>query len=188
MGEHTGTHVDAPLHLAEGLHSTADLPLRQMIGPIRVIDVAGACKHDSDYAATVADLQRHEQLHGRVPVGAAVLIRTGWDGKWSNPRGYLGTSDDDRTDDVRFPGLSQALTRELALRRVDLVGIDGPGIDPGSVRDQPAERALAEANIPALVNLDGLSALPAIGATMIALPMKLAGGASGPVRVVAIVP
>jgi kynurenine formamidase len=56
------------------------------------------------------------------------------------------------------------------------------------VRDQPAERALAEANIPALVNLEGLSVLPPIGATMIALPMKLAGGASGPVRVVAIVP
>jgi kynurenine formamidase len=188
MGEHTGTHVDSPLHLAEGLHSTADLPLRQLIGPIRVVDVSGPCKHDSDYSATVADLARHEQLHGRVPVGAAVLFRIGWDTKWSNPRSYLGTNDDDRLDDLHFPGLSAALTHELVLRRVDLVGIDGPAIDPGVVRDQPAERALAEANIPALVNLDGLAGLPAIGATMIALPIKLTGGASGPVRVVAIVP
>src|SRR5882672_7489735 len=60
MGEHTGTHVDAPLHLAEGLRSTADVPLRQLIGPIRVVDIAGECKRDSNYAATVADLARHE--------------------------------------------------------------------------------------------------------------------------------
>ena len=89
---------------------------------------------------------------------------------------------------MHFPGLSAALAHELVLRHVDLVGIDGPALDPGVVRDQPAERALAEANIPTLVNLDSLAGLPAIGATMIALPMKLAGGASGPVRVVAIVP
>ena len=187
-GEHAGTHIDAPLHLAEGAHATAEVPLAQLMGPLRVIDITGECKKDRDYCATVRDLAKHEQAHGRVPAGAAVVIRTGWELKWANPRSYLGSGDEERTDVVHFPGLGAELARQLAVRHVDLVGIDGPGIDPGQVRGSPAERVLAEANIPSLANLAGVAGLPEIGATLIALPMKVAGGAGGPTRAIAIVP
>ena len=186
-GEHAGTHIDAPLHLAEGSHATAEVPLAQLMGPIRVIDVVGECKNH-DYCASVGDLAKHEQNHGRIPPGAAVVIRTGWESKWSNPRQYFGISEDARLQVVHFPGIGVELARALVVRHVDLVAIDGPGIDAGQLRELPAERALAEANIPCLVNLAGIARLPELGATMIALPMKLSGGAAGPTRVVAIVP
>jgi kynurenine formamidase len=188
LGEMSGTHLAAPLHLSEGARSTSDIPLEQLVGPIRVVTISTSNDKSRDYVGTPRDLVKHEQIHGRIPAGAAVVIRTGWEKRWTNPRGYLGKSDDEHNEQLHFPGIGLELARELIARHVDLVAIDGPGIDPGISTDYAAERALAEAGIPVLLNLTEVAGLPDIGATMIALPMKLDGGAGGPVRVVALVP
>src|SRR5881409_641816 len=80
--EHGGTHLDAPVHFAEGRHTTDQIPLTQLVGPAVVIDTRGASDADRDYRIAPGDLTQWENTHGRVPEGAIVLFRTGWGGRW----------------------------------------------------------------------------------------------------------
>src|ERR1043165_9102003 len=76
--EHGGTHIDAPIHFAEG-HKTVDqLPLEQLIGPAVVVDVTTKAQKDADYLISVADLQAWEAKHGEIPKGAILLLNTGF--------------------------------------------------------------------------------------------------------------
>jgi kynurenine formamidase len=187
-GDRVGTYVSAPLRLAEARRALDDVPIQSYVGPIRLLDVAAKCRENRDYAAGPDDLRVHEQEHGRVPAGAVVIVRTGWDRFWANPRRYLGTGEGPAETELHFPGLSRELARELIDRRVDLVAIDTAAIDPGASPGAPAQRALAEANVPTAANLTGLAGLPPIGASAIALPVRIAGATGGPVRFVALVP
>ncbi len=180
-----GAYLQAPLAFAEGRRAVDELTPAQWIASIRVMDVTRACDKDRDYLATVEDLRRHERSHGRVPPGSAMLVRTGWDGRWSTRERYFGLGQDDRP---HHPGIEPALAREFAARRVELVGIDAPDIDGGFGTDQGASRVLAAANIPVLGNLAGLAALPPRGATILAAPLKVRGGATVPARVFAVLP
>lgn len=187
MSEQVGTHLIAPLHLGESMRATHEIALTQLVAPIRLIDVSSACRQNRDYVVGIRDLSEHERDHGRLPIGAAVLVRLGWERHWDNPRRFLGL-DDAQSQALHFPGLSLELVRELIERRVDLVAVDGPRLDPGQAVDLAASRALAEANVPALACLTNLGELPDFGATLIALPLKIAGGNGSPARVIALVP
>src|SRR3989475_10694113 len=76
--EHGGTHLDAPVHFAEGRHTTDQIPLTQLVGPAVVIDTRGASDADRDYRITSGDLTQWETAHGAIPEGTIVLTRTGW--------------------------------------------------------------------------------------------------------------
>ena len=186
--EHGGTHVDAPVHFAEGRHSTADIPLAQLVGPARVIDVAAACARERDYLVSPSDVEAHERVHGPIPRGAAVLVRTGWGRFWPDAERYLGSAARGAGVELHFPGLSAEAARILVERGVDLVGIDTASLDHGPSTDFGAHRVLAEANVPGLENVAHLELLPETGATLLALPMKIAGGTGGPVRIAALLP
>jgi hypothetical protein len=67
-------------------------------------------------------------------------------------------------------------------------GVDVASIDYGRSKDFKVHRITTAGNVPGLENLTRLEELPARGATVIALPMKIEGGSSGPVRVIALVP
>lgn len=188
VSEHSGTHLDAPLHFAEGAAAADELPLERLIGPAVVIDVAAASKGDPDYALTAADIAGAEAVEGLIPSGAIVLIRSGWSARWPDRKAYLGDDRPGRTDDLHFPGLSPEAAEALAARGVDAVGIDTASIDPGPSLDFRAHRVLAAAGVPALENLTNLDRLPPRGAEIIALPMKIAGGSGAPCRVVAVLP
>jgi kynurenine formamidase len=181
--ELSGTHIEAPMHYAEGRRGASELPLSQLVGPVRVIDVSKACEDDPRYVVQLSDLRRHERDHGRIPLRAIVLVHTGWDRHWGTPDRYYGT-----LDSARHPGLSLEFARELVSRKVDLVGIDGPSLDSALDLDTPVQRLFAENNQPALENLTGLDQLPPLGATLIALPVKLDRAGGAPARVIAIVP
>lgn len=181
--EHSGTQLEAPMHYAEGRSGADEVPLHQLVGPIRLLDVEDACSRTPNYVVTLGDLRAHERDHGRVPAGAVVLIHTGWDKHWESPERYFGT-----LDAPHHPGLSVELAQALVARRVDLVGIDAPSLDAAGDRGLPVQRLLAGANIPGLENLTGLGLLPPLGATLIALPMKVERAGGAPTRVVAIVP
>lgn len=186
--EHGGTHLDAPVHFAEGRHSTEAIPLEQLVGPARVIDVAEACARERDYLVSAEDIDRHEGAHGRIPRGAVVLVRTGWGQFWPDAQRYLGSAERGEGVALHFPGLSAEAARRLVERGVDLVGIDTASLDHGPSTDFAAHRVLADANVPGLENVAHLDRLPATGATLLALPMKIAGGTGGPVRIVALLP
>lgn len=187
--EHGGTHLDAPVHFAEGGATADEVELERLIGPAVVIDVSAEAQQDRDFLLGRQHIEAWEAEHGRIPDGAIVLLRTGWDRFWPNARTYLGSDRPGDASDLHFPGFAPEAARFLTeSRAVSAVGIDAASIDHGPSRDFAAHRILAAAGVPALENLAGLDRLPATGATLIALPIKVAGGSGGPVRAVALVP
>lgn len=187
--EHGGTHVDAPVHFAEAGRDAAGIPLAQLMGPAVVVDVRARAGTDPDLQVGVADLEAFEAAHGRIPDGAIVLVRTGWGVRWNDRRRYIGDDTPGDASQLHFPGVGRAAAAWLTTeRRIDAVGIDTASIDHGPSRTFPAHRVLAAAQVPVFENLAGLERLPATGAFVIALPMKIAGGTGGPLRAIAVLP
>lgn len=186
--EHLGTHLDAPIHFAPDGWTTAEIPLQQLIGPAVVIDIVARADSDPDTMLQPQDIDAWEREHGTVPAGAIVLVRTGWSTRWPDWNGYYGSDDPFDTTTLHFPGVSPAAAEALASRAIAGVGIDTASIDPGDNTTFDAHRVLGAANIFNLENLTGLEALPAVGATVLALPIKIAGGTGGQARVVAMLP
>jgi kynurenine formamidase len=140
---------------------------------------------------TVQDVQQSEQRDGTIPSRAVVLIRTGFSTRWPDAASYLGTAErgDQAVAKLHFPGLHPDAARWLMdNRQVKAVGIDTASIDYGQSTLFETHRALFARDVPAFENLTELQRLPARGATIIALPMKIGGGSGGPLRAVAIVP
>jgi len=188
--EHGGTHLDAPVHFAEGRHATDQVPVEQLMGPAVVLDVSRQAEADPDYRVTPDVLDTWERANGPIPAGAIVLLRTGWGARWPDRARYLGTA---RTGaaavpELHFPGLHPDAARRLVERRVDAVGIDTPSIDYGQSTTFDTHQILLGANIPAFENVAQLDRLPATGAFVIALPMKITRGSGGPLRIVARLP
>jgi kynurenine formamidase len=189
LNEHFGTHLDAPRHAAGSGWTNEQIPLDRLVVPLVVIDVTAAAARDRDYALTPTDVAAHESRHGRIPRGAAVLLRTGWARHWGDDARYFGAvTTGDRTV-LHFPSFGVEAARLLAADRgVALLGVDAPSTDIGAAPSFAVHAVLGAANVPALENLADLAALPATGATLLALPIKTTGGSGGPVRVVALVP
>lgn len=186
--EHGGTHLDAPVHFAEGGDDAASVPLSRLIAPGVVLDVSAAAEGDPDYRVSVADIEEWEAEHGVIPPGTAVLFHTGWVSRWPDARAYLGDDTPGDATNLHFPGVGAEAMRLLVERRVGLVGLDTASLDYGASEDFIAHQIGAAAGIPNLENVGDLSVLPATGFLLLALPMKIEGGSGGPVRIVALVP
>jgi kynurenine formamidase len=187
--EHGGTHMDAPVHFSEGRQSVDQVPLERLIGQAAVIDVSSRVV-DPDYQLSVDDLLQWEETHGPVGEGDIVLIRTGYDAYWPDAARYLGTElrGEQAVPLLHFPGIHPEAARMLVQRGIKAVGLDTASIDFGQSGDFMTHRILYEANIPGFENLADLSSLPARGAFVIALPMKIEGGSGAPLRIVAFIP
>ena len=188
--EHGGTHIDAPVHFAQGRWTVEQIPLEQLIGDAAVIDVSAVSATQPDYQLTSADLMEWEQAHGSLN-GTIVLIRTDYSKRWPDAARYLGTAErgEGAVPKLHFPGLHPDAARWLvANRTVKAVGIDTASIDYGQSTLFEAHRVLYERNVPGLENLTQLDRLPARGATLVALPMKIKGGSGAPLRAIAVVP
>ena len=185
--EHGGTHLDAPIHFAEGKRAVAEIPVEQLIGPAVVIDITVQCEADSDYRLSVADVENHERRHGAIDAGAIVLVRTGWSRFWPDAKTYLGSDVPGDTANLHFPGVSPEAAEALVQKGVAVVGIDTASIDHGPTRDFRAHQVFAGAQVACLENVARLEELPATGALVMALPMKIGGGSGAPCRIVAFV-
>jgi kynurenine formamidase len=186
--EHLGTHIDSPIHFAEGQVTTDTVPLRQLVGPAVVIDVSTAALANADYLLSATDVTAWEKKNGRIQAGAIVLVRTGWAARWPDRVRYMGTNAPGDVQHLHFPGISPEAAKVLVTRRVDGVGIDTASLDHGPSTDFQTHRILGRAGIYGLENLEPLDRLPPKGATIIALPMKIRNGTGGPVRVIAVLP
>ncbi len=187
--EHGGTHLDAPVHFSKGGMATDELPLEKLIAPAVVIDVSAKALRDRDYRLTTAEITAFEADHGRIGEGSIVLLRTGWSRYWPDLRAYLGDDTPGDAGKLSFPGYGKEAARLLVEQRgVAMLGVDTASIDYGRSQDFPVHRIAGANNVAGLENLTNLEELPATGALLIALPMKIEGGSGGPVRVVALVP
>jgi kynurenine formamidase len=186
--EHGGTHLDAPAHFAQGVWSSGEIPVDRFIGPAVVIDVSDKAKRDRDYSLSVKDIAEFEANHGTIPERAIVLLHTGWGSRYPDKLAYLGDDKPGDASNLHFPSFGVAAVKVLLARRVSMIGVDTASIDPGISKDFPVHRLTAANDVAGLENLANLQELPPTGATIIALPMKIAGGSGAPLRVIALVP
>lgn len=186
--EHGGTHLDAPIHFSEKGLTAEKIPLEQLVAPAVVIDVRARASADRDYRLSRADVLAFEQAHGRIARGTIVLLRTGWSRHWPNAKAYLGDDTPGDASRLSFPSFGGDAARLLVDERaVAALGIDTASIDYGRSTDFEVHRIAAAKNVPGLENLTNLDQLPARGAVVIALPMKIEGGSGGPLRAIALV-
>ena len=191
MAEHGGTHIDAPIHFARGGQTLDQVPIERLIGAGIRIDVSAQCADNRDYLITIQDFERWETVHGRIPNGTIVLIDTGFARFWPSRQQYLGTElrGPEGVRVLHFPGLHpEAAAWLVRERQVKVVGIDTASIDYGQSTKFETHVALLSHNVPVFENLSDLHDLPDHGFDVIALPMKIAGGTGGPLRVIAVVP
>jgi len=189
--EHGGTHLDAPVHFAQGRQTVDRIPVDRLVGPLVIVDVVTAAERDASYQVTVADIQAAEKADGEIPAGSIVLFRTGYSRRWPDVASYLGTAERGASGvaKLRFPGLHPDAARWLvANRTIKAVGIDTASIDFGPSSLYESHRALFEHDVPAFENLTSLEMLPPRGATIVALPMKIGGGSGAPLRAIALLP
>ena len=185
--EHGGTHIDAPIHFFEQGWTLGEVPVDRLIGPGVVIDASTAAAQDPDYRLTAEDVLAWEATHGEVPAGAIVLIRTGWSSRWPDALAYLGDDTPGDASNLHFPAYGAAAARLLVDERgVAALGVDTASIDHGPSTDFIVHQIAAAANVVGLENLTNLDRLPPTGAWIVALPMNIAEGSGGPVRVVAL--
>ena len=122
LNEHCGTHIDAPCHFSEGGATTDQMEARQFFAPLAVIDISDRAAGDADTAVTVDDIRGWERAHGRLPAGAFVAMRSGWDQRIGSRERYLNA---DPQGAMHFPGFSPEAARLLTEER-DIVGV---GVD-----------------------------------------------------------
>ena len=190
LPEHGGTHIDAPVHFSRGGRTLDQIPIEQLVGPGIRIDVRLQCARDRNYRVTIQDLERWEAAHGRISEQAIVLLETGFSEFWPSRQDYLGTElrGQEGIRALRFPGLhSEAAAWLVRERQVNAIGIDTASIDYGRSTGFESHVALLSKDVPVLENLANLRALPDRDFDVIALPMKIAGGTGGPLRVIAVV-
>jgi kynurenine formamidase len=192
FGEHTGTHFDAPVHWVTGKdlpqNATDSIPARRFIGPACVIDVTADVERNPDFLLTVEGLEAWERVHGRVPRGAWVLLRTGWSRR-TDRAAFINA----REDGPHSPGFDAATSRLLAHDRDVLgVGVETIGTDAGQAGTFtppfPNHSIMHGAGKFGLASLCRLDELPPTGAVLIAAPLKIVHGSGSPLRVLAIAP
>lgn len=189
--EHGGTHIDAPIHFAEGKNTVDEISIDQLTGQAVVIDVIDSVSQYIDYQVSVADFEKWESVNGTIPEGAIVFLRTGFGRFWPDKKNYMGTDlkGPAAVALLHFPGLHPDAAQWLVENKnIKAIGLDTPSIDYGRSSDFLSHRILMEENIPAFENVANLDKLPVLGSYVIALPMKIKGGSGGPVRIIASIP
>jgi kynurenine formamidase len=187
--EHGGTHIDAPVHFAEGRESVDQIPLDRLIGPAIKVDIAEKAKADRDYKVGVADFEAWETQNARIPDESIVLLQTGWSKYWNDRMKYLGTDKRgaEAVAELHFPGLAPEAARWLTeKRKIKAIGLDTASIDYGQSKLFESHRILMGQGIPAFENVANLDRLAAKVAMVIAMPMKIRGGSGGPLRIIAL--
>lgn len=191
LGEHTGTHFDAPVHWATGKDLPRNrcdtIPAERFVGPGCVIDVSTEVAEDPDFLLTPERIEAWESEHGKIPSGSWVLLRTDWS-KRTDPDDFLNVHD----DGPHSPGFRKDATGLLIERDVLGVGVETVGTDAGQAGTFdppfPNHTLMHGAGKLGLASLANLDQLPPTGSLVIAAPLKIVDGSGSPLRVLALAP
>jgi kynurenine formamidase len=191
MGEHVGTHFDAPIHWITGRDSEdlASIDAAKLVGPAVVINKSEEASADPDFLLTVDHVKEFEKEHGPFPPGGWLLLRTGWDVRAGDQGRFLNADD----TGPHTPGPDVECARWLAQESafvglgVETVGTDA-GIAHGFDPAFPCHHFMHGAGKFGLTQLANLSQLPPTGALLIAAPLKIVDGSGSPARALALVP
>ncbi len=192
VGEHVGTHFDAPCHWATGRGKACVdvIEARDFVGPAVVLDVTDEVRKSPDFVVTRATIEAWEQRHGRIPSRAWVLLKSGWASRASDSKAFFNVGADKMP---HYPGFGQEsaefLTRERDILGVgtEAVGTDA-GIGAAASPAFPNHAIMHGAGKFGLTQLANLDRLPPVGALLVAAPLRLERGSGSPVRPIAFVP
>ncbi|MEO8690181.1 MAG: cyclase family protein [Solirubrobacteraceae bacterium] len=190
VGEHVGTHLDAPIHWYTGRDGDdlASIPAQRLVGPAVVLDKTREAAADPDYLVTRDDLRRLEAEHGPLPKGGWLLLRTGWDARAGDEAAYLNIDE----NGSHTPGFDAEAARWLGHESPLVgVGVETVGTDAGNAARLeppfPLHHFLAETGKLGVTQLANLALLPVTGSLLVVAPMKIVGGTGSPTRVLALV-
>jgi kynurenine formamidase len=186
-GEHTGTHLDAPIHWITGRDAgdISQLAPGKLVAPAAVLDMAGA---DPDFLLEIQHVKAWEEAHGPLPEGGWLLYRTGWDTRAHSQEEFLNA---DETG-PHTPGVSVDCAKWLAEQTPILgLGVETVGTDAGTAHSFdpafPCHTYLLGAGKYGLTQLRNLQLLPPTGAVLVTGPLPIVGGSGSPTRVLALV-
>jgi len=189
--EHVGTHLDAPVHFHEGGKSIDQVSIERLMGEVIVVDVKKQVLADPNYLVSVNDILNWEKTNGPMPDDCIVMFNTGLANVWPDPIKYTGTdkTGNEGVAELEFPAIHQdTATFLVKSRNIKAIGIDTLGFDNALQPKRMSHRIFFEHDIPGVENVANLDALPAKGAYLIGLPMKIKGGSGAPIRIIAFVP
>jgi kynurenine formamidase len=190
LGEHTGTHFDAPVHWVTGRDAgdVAQIPVKALIAPAAVLDFTTEAASDPDFLLEVEHIQKWTHEHGPLPDGGWLLYRTGWDSRSHDQGAFLNADE----SGPHTPGMSVECARWVATEAPVIgVGVETVGTDAGAAHSFdppfPCHSFLLGAGKYGLTQLQNLARLPAQGAAVIAGPLPITGGSGSPARILALV-
>jgi kynurenine formamidase len=189
-GEHTGTHLDAPVHWITGRdgEDVSRIPPTRPVAPAVVLDASAHVSADPDFLLEIEHVLEWTKEHGPLPEGGWLLYRTGWDVRSGDQDEFLNV---DETG-PHTPGISPVCARWLA-EETPLIGlgVETVGTDAGAAHGFdppfPCHSFFLGAGKYGLTQLRNLDRLPTTGAVLIAAPLPIVGGSGSPARVLALV-
>ena len=179
--EHSGTHIDAPLHFSEDGLSVDELPPETLVCPLCIIDISARAAEEPNTMLSPEDIEAFVSAHGDIPAGALVAMYSGWAEKAGD-----ASFRNDADGNFAFPGFSKPATDMLAEMDVAAIGVDTLPLDPGSSADFAVHYGWLPSGRYGIECLAGLADLPATGATVFVGAPKHGGGTGGPARVMAV--
>jgi kynurenine formamidase len=183
LNEHTGTHMDAPLHFSADGTSVGDIPVDKLVCPLCVIDIREKAAADADAQVTPDDIKAWIAANGPIPAGACVAMSSGWDA-------HVGTDkfrNADGEKKMHFPGFHLEAAKML-MEDGNAAGmaVDTLSLDFGQSGDFATHYAWLPSGRWGIENIANLAAVPAKGATVIVAAPKVKAGTGGLTRVIAI--
>jgi kynurenine formamidase len=185
LNEHSGTHLDAPIHFSETGTTVDQIPAETLVAPLAVINVADKAAKDPDYQLARDDLAAWERRHGRLPDGCCVAMNSGWAGHVGDHAKYVGK---DTKGVMHFPGIDpDAAGWLIKERKVAGLAVDTLSLDYGPSKDFRTHRLWLPSGRWGLENVANLDRAPAAGATLVVGIAKVKGATGGPARLFALV-
>ncbi len=181
--------MDPPAHFAKGKRFLDEIPVKEMILPLVVIDVSAKAKDNPDYQISMDDVKAWETKYGLIPGEAFVAMRTDWSKKWPNARAMRN---EDEKGVAHFPGWSkEVLTYLYEGRKITASGHETTDTDPGiatSKGDYSLEMYILSQDKYQIELLANLDKVPEYGAVVVVAFPKPKKGSGFPARVFAILP
>ncbi|NLT26723.1 MAG: cyclase family protein [Microbacteriaceae bacterium] len=190
MGEHVGTHIDAPIHWISGRDGldVSQLDPARLVGPAVVLDFSAEAAENPDWVLEIDDVRAWEAEHGPLPENSWLLLRTGWD-QYSHDEAQFLNADETGS---HTPGISASCAKWLAEEApLSGLGVETVGIDAGGAGafdpPFPVHYHLLGHDKYGITSLQRLAELPATGAIIVVSPLPIVGGSGAPCRVFAFV-
>lgn len=180
--EHTGTHIDTPLHFSSNGTSVDELPVENLVAPLCVIDITAKAADTANAMIEAEDIEKWISANGEIPAGACVAMNSGWTKKIGDPSWR-----NDAEGNLAFPGFAKSATDLLMETGAASIGVDTMSLDPGNSADFAVHYSWLPSGRFGIEGLANLDQLPATGATIFIGAPKHRGGTGGPARVIAMV-